>query len=98
MVAYALGILTEDLFHDTRTLTAALVLVGTAVSVSLYALLGRRGRPAEHGLRQPAARGGGVRRAQRGLSLAAAPAMRWALALRRTPRKSKRESSLGMMP
>ncbi|MCY4175292.1 MAG: rod shape-determining protein MreD [Acidimicrobiaceae bacterium] len=40
VVAYALGDLTEDLFHDTPARTLSLVFLGTAAMVSAYALLG----------------------------------------------------------
>ncbi len=40
LVAYALGLITEDLFHDTRTRTVVVALVGTAASVTVYAVLG----------------------------------------------------------
>ena len=40
IVAYTLGGITEDLFHDTRTQTMVLVFAGTAATVTAYALLG----------------------------------------------------------
>lgn len=40
VVAYTLGGITEDLFHDTRLQTLLLVFVGTAAMVTVYALLG----------------------------------------------------------
>ena len=40
LVAYGLGSITEDLFHDTRIQTGLLVFAGTAASVAVYAVLG----------------------------------------------------------
>lgn len=40
LVAHALGAITEDLFHDTRTQMVALVFVGSAAAVTAHALLG----------------------------------------------------------
>lgn len=92
MVAYALGSVTEDLFHDTRTQTAALVFVGTAASVTVYALLGevvgQRGLVDDSLVRIVL-----VSSALNGLlSLAAAPTMRWALGVGRRRRAPGRAS------
>lgn len=48
LVAYAVGGVTEDLFHETRIQTVAVVFLGTAASVMVYALLG--GLIGQHGL------------------------------------------------
>ncbi len=48
LVAYALGGITEDLFHDTRTRTILTALAGTAASVSVYAALGAVMGPRGH--------------------------------------------------
>ena len=79
VVAYALGGITEDLFHDTRIQTVVLVFAGTAAMVTAYALLGevvgQRGLVDDRLLRVVlvASAFNAV------LSLAAAPAMRWAV-------------------
>ena len=79
LVAFGLGSITEDLFHDTRTQTGLLVLAGTAASVTAYAVLGevvgQRGLIDDDLLTIVL-----VSSALNAvLSLAAAPAMRWAL-------------------
>ena len=79
LVAYALGSITEDLFHDTRIQMVVLVFVGTAASVTVYALLGevvgQRGLLEDDLLRIVL-----VSSALNALlSLVAAPAVRWAL-------------------
>lgn len=79
VVAYALGGITEDLFHDTRIQTVVLVFAGTAAMVTAYALLGevvgQRGLVDDRLLRVVlvASAFNAV------LSLPAAPAMRWAV-------------------
>ena len=79
VVAYALGSITEDLFHDTRIQTVVLVFAGTAAMVTAYALLGevvgQRGLVDDRLLRVVlvASAFNAV------LSLVVAPAMRWAL-------------------
>lgn len=88
IVAYALGSATEDLFHDNRTQTAALAFAGTAAAVTLYAVLGevvgQDGLVGDSLLRIVLISSG----LNAVLSLAAAPAMRWALAIRRDRRGS----------
>ena len=79
LVAYALGGITEDLFHDSRTQTVMLATTGTAACVTVYALLGevlgQRGLLDDDLLKIVL-----VSSAMNALlSLAAAPAMRWAL-------------------
>ena len=78
VVAYALGNVTEDLFHDTRIQTMVLVLIGTAATVTAYALLGevvgQRGLVDDRLLRVVLV----ASALNAVLSLAAAPAMRWA--------------------
>ena len=86
MVAYALGSVTEDLYHDTRIQTAVLAFVGTAASVTVYALLGevvgQRGLVDDSLVRIVL-----VSSALNALlSLVAAPAMRWALGVARERR------------
>ena len=80
LVAYALGGITEDLFHDTRIQTIAVALIGTAASVSGYALLGavmgQRGLVDDDLLRIVLL--SSVMNAL--ISVPAAPAVRWALA------------------
>ena len=79
IVAYTLGGITEDLFHDTRTQTLVMVFAGTAATVTAYAVLGEV--VGQRGLiddRLPrvvliASTFNAV------LSLVAAPAMRWAV-------------------
>ena len=79
IVAYTLGSITEDLFHDTRTQTLVMVFAGTAATVTAYAVLGEV--VGQRGLiddRLPrvvliASTFNAV------LSLVAAPAMRWAV-------------------
>lgn len=79
VVAYALGGITEDLFHDTRIQTVVLVFAGTAAMVTAYALLGevvgQRGLVGDRLLRVVlvASAFNAV------LSLVVAPAMRWAV-------------------
>ena len=78
-MAYTLGSITEDLFHDTRTQTLVMVFAGTAATVTAYAVLGEV--VGQRGLiddRLPrvvliASTFNAV------LSLVAAPAMRWAV-------------------
>ncbi len=79
LVAFGLGSITEDLFHDTRTQTGLLSFAGTAASVTAYAVLGevlgQRGLLDDDLLLIVL-----VSSALNAvLSLAAAPAMRWAL-------------------
>ena len=80
VVAYTLGGITEDLFHDTRLQTLLLVFVGTAAMVTVYALLGevvgQRGLIDDRLPRVVLIASGWNAL----LSLAAAPAMRWAVA------------------
>ena len=80
VVAYTLGGITEDLFHDTRLQTLLLVFVGTSAMVTVYALLGevvgQRGLIDDRLLRVVLIASGWNAL----LSLAAAPAMRWAVA------------------
>ena len=80
VVAYTLGGITEDLFHDTRLQTLLLVFVGTAAMLTVYALLGevvgQRGLIDDRLLRVVLIASGWNAL----LSLAAAPAMRWAVA------------------
>ena len=89
VMAYALGGLTEDLFHDTRVQTMLLVFAGTAVTVTAYALLGevvgQRGLVDGRLLRVVlvASAFNAV------LSLLAAPAMRWAVGS--APTRSRRQ-------
>lgn len=78
LVAYAVGVLTEDFFHDTMTQTATLVFVGTAAAVTVQALLGEV-------LGQRGLRGESVVRIvlvsstlNSALALLLAPLMRWA--------------------
>lgn len=82
LVAYALGEMTEDLFHDTRTQTVVVVFAGTAAMVTAYALLGavlgQSGLVDDRLLRIVL-----VASALNALlSLVAAPAMRWAVGRR----------------
>lgn len=90
IVAYTLGGITEDLFHDTRTQTAVLVFTGTAATVTAYALLGEViGQPGLIDDRLPrvvliASAFNAV------LSLAAAPAMRWAVGSGRARIRTRR--------
>ena len=84
LVAYALGGVTEDLFHDTRIQTVAVVFVGTAASVTGYALLGEV--LGQHGLMDDnllriVLLSSAMNAA---ISLPAAPAVRWALVRRRS--------------
>ena len=88
IVAYALGSVTEDLFHDTRIQTVALVLAGTAASVTVYAVLGEvvgQGGLVGDSLVRIVLISSALNAL---LSLAAAPAMRWALAVGRDRRGS----------
>lgn len=90
VVAYALGGITEGLFHDTRIQTAALVFAGTAAMVTAYALLGevvgQRGLVDDRLLRVVlvASAFNAV------LSLMAAPAMRWAVGSGPARRRARR--------
>lgn len=79
LVAFGLGSVTQDLFHDTRVQTALLAFAGTAASVAVYAVLGevvgQRGLLDDDLLRIVL-----VSSAFNAvLSLVVAPAMRWAL-------------------
>lgn len=79
LVAFGLGSITEDLFHDTRVQTGLLVFAGTAASVAVYAVLGevvgQRGLLDDDLLKVVL-----VSSAFNAvLSLAVAPAMRWAV-------------------
>lgn len=90
LVAFGLGSITEDLYHDTRTQTGLLVFAGTAASVTVYAVagavLGQRGLLDDDLLKIVV-----VSSALNAvLSLAAAPAMRWALWGRARTRPSSR--------
>ena len=80
VVAYTLGGITDDLFHDTRLQTLLLVFVGTSAMVTVYALLGevvgQRGLIDDRLPRVVLIASGWNAL----LSLAAAPAMRWAVA------------------
>lgn len=80
IVAYTLGGITEDLFHDTRLQTLLLVFVGTAAMVTVYALLGevvgQRGLIDDRLPRVVLIASGWNAL----LSLVAAPALRWAVA------------------
>jgi len=80
VVAYTLGGITEDLFHDTRLQTLLLVFVGTAAMVTVYALLGevvgQRGLVDDR-LPRVVLIASGLNAL---LSLVAAPAVRWAVA------------------
>ena len=92
-VAYALGGFTEGLFHDTRIQTLVLVFVGTAAAVAAYALLGevvgQRGLVDDRLLTVVlvASAFNAV------LSLAAAPAMRWAVGSGPARRRARRRES-----
>ncbi len=94
LVAFGLGSITEDLFHDTRTQTGLLVFAGTAASVAVYAVLGEV--VGQHGLLGDdlltivlvSSAFNAV------LSLAAAPAMRWAL----WGRRARARPSTGIVP
>ncbi len=79
LVAFGLGSITEDLFHDTRVQTGLLAFVGTAASVAAYAVLGevvgQRGLIGDALLKIVL-----VSSALNAvLSLGVAPAMRWAV-------------------
>ena len=79
LVAYGLGRVTEDLFHDTRVQTGLLVFAGTAAAVAAYAVLGevigQRGLVDDDLLKILL-----VSSALNAvLSLVVAPAMRWAV-------------------
>ena len=79
VVAYTLGSITEDLFHDTRTQTVVLVFAGTAAMVTAYALLGEvvgQGGLVDDRLPRVVLVASGFNAL---LSLVAAPAMRWAV-------------------
>ena len=94
IVAYTLGSVTEDLFHDTRIQTFLLAFVGTAAAVTAYALLG--GVVGQRGLiNDNLPRIVLVASALNALlSLVAAPAMRWALAIGRDRRGPRRHGIL----
>ena len=93
IVAYGLGAITEDLFHDTRIQTAVLVLAGTAAAVAAYALLGevvgQRGLVDDRLLRVVlvASAFNAV------LSLVAAPVMRWAVGSEPAPSRRRRSQA-----
>lgn len=80
IVAYTLGGITEDLFHDTRLQALLLVFVGTAAMVTVYAVLGevvgQRGLIDDRLPRVVLIASGWNAL----LSLVAAPAVRWAVA------------------
>ena len=79
LVAFGLGSITEDLFHDTRTQTGLLAFAGTAASVTAYAVLGEvigQGGLLNDNLLKIVLVSSAINAV---LSLAAAPAMRWAL-------------------
>ena len=79
LVAFGLGSITEDLFHDTRTQTGLLAFAGTAASVTAYAVLGEvigQGGLLGDDLLKIVLVSSALNAV---LSLAAAPAMRWAL-------------------
>ena len=80
LVAYAVGGVTEDLFHNTRIQTVAVVFLGTAASVTVYALLG--GLLGQHGLIDDDLMGIVLLSSamNAALALPTAPAVRWALA------------------
>ena len=79
LVAFGLGSITEDLFHDTRIQTGLLAFVGTAASVAAYAVLGevvgQRGL-VDDALLKIVLVSSALNAV---LSLAVAPAMRWAV-------------------
>ena len=80
LVAYGLGSITEGLFHDTRTQMVILVFVGTAAAVTVYALLGDvlgQSGLVDDDLAWIVLVASLLNAL---ISLAAAPAMRWALA------------------
>jgi len=78
IVAYTLGGITEDLFHDTRLQTMLLVFVGTAAMVTVYALLGEV--IGQRGLDDRLPRVVLIASGWNALlSLVAAPAVRWAV-------------------
>ena len=89
VVAYLLGSVTEDLFHDTLMQTALLAFVGTAAAVTLYALLGEV--VGQHGMVDgDLVRIVAVSSALNAVvSLAGAPARRGARAIRREPRVAR---------
>ena len=93
VVAYALGGFTEDLFHDTRIQTLALVFVGTAAAVAAYALLGevvgQRGLVDDRLVRVVLV----ASALNAVLSLAVAPAMRWAVGSAPARRQARRRES-----
>lgn len=95
VVAYALGAVTEDLFHDKRTQTMVLVFAGTAATMTFYALLGEV--VGQRGLTDDLPRVVLVASALNALlSLAAAPAMRWATGRGRArdrPRRRRRRGT-----
>ena len=90
IVAYTLGGITEDLFHDTRTQTAVLVLAGTAATVTAYALMGEvvgQGGLIDDRLPRVVLVASALNAV---LSLAAAPAMRWAVGGGRARSRTRR--------
>ena len=79
LVAYAVGAVSEDLFHDTRVQTVALAFIGSAAAVTAYALLasvlGERGFLGDRLLTIVLVSSA----ANALLSLIAAPVVRWAV-------------------
>ncbi len=99
VVAYALGGITEDLFHDTRIQTMVMVFAGTAATVTAYALLGevvgQRGLVDERLLRVVLIASG----LNAVLSLVVAPAMRWAVGSGPARNRARRsEAAASPMP
>ncbi len=81
LVAYALGAFTEGLYRDSPAQTVAMAALGTAAAISVYAVLGLL--LGQHNMSTNLLRVIVVASAMNALlSLAAAPAMRWAVASR----------------
>ena len=79
LVAFGLGSVTADLFHDTRIQTGLLAFVGTATSVAAYAVLGEvvgQSGLVDDDLLRIVLVSSALNAV---LSLALAPAMRWAV-------------------
>lgn len=78
LVAFGLGSITEELFHETRVQTGLLVLAGTAASMAVFAVLGevvgQRGLVDDDLLKIVLVSSA----LNASLSLVVAPAMRWA--------------------
>ena len=94
VVAYALGGLTEDLFHDTRIQTVVLAFAGTAAMVTAYALLGEfvgQGGLVDDRLPRVVLVASAFNAV---LSLAAVPAMRWAVGSGPARRRARRREPL----